>query len=202
MNKIESIFFDLDGTLVNSIDVMYTTYLSFLNDYGIQGTREEFNKLNGPSLKEIVKHLKEKYMLSESFNVLLKLYLKKVESAYQQTILPFEDSTRVLQELKARNLQLSLVTSNSKNIVYPLLKKLGWQNFFSVIVYGDDVKKAKPFPDIYQLCLQHSKTNKNNVLVVEDSVNGFESAQKAGLKCILLNTKEKKLANIFNFLYE
>jgi HAD superfamily hydrolase (TIGR01509 family) len=202
MNNIKSIFFDLDGTLINSIDAMYAAYLSFLNVYGIHGTKEEFDQLNGPSLREIVKHLKEKYMLPEPFDVLLKTYLKQVESAYQKSVLPFEDSTKVLKELKTRNLQLSLVTSNSKSIVRPLLKKLGWQSFFSVIIYGDDVKNAKPFPDIYKLCLERSKANKNNVLVIEDSANGFESAQRAGLRCILFNPNEKKLDNIFNFLYE
>ena len=74
MNKFDWIFFDLDGTLVDSIDIMYNIYRSFLKDFKIIGTKTEFNNLNGPSLKEIVIYLKKKYNFNSSVDELLIKY--------------------------------------------------------------------------------------------------------------------------------
>ena len=77
MNNIRWIFFDLDGTLVNNISLMYTAYLNFLSEYGFSGNKKEFAKLNGPSLKEIIVILKKNYS-------------KKQNHKYQQTYYKME----------------------------------------------------------------------------------------------------------------
>ena len=50
--KIDWIFFDLDGTLADSLPAMYQVYLNYLTDFGQNGSKEEFEELNGPSLVE------------------------------------------------------------------------------------------------------------------------------------------------------
>jgi len=79
MNKFEWIFFDLDGTLADSLEIMYDIYIEFLKDYGIKGTAKEFQKLNGPSLKEIIIFLKKKYELKPTIKELLEKYQKMIE---------------------------------------------------------------------------------------------------------------------------
>ena len=48
-------------------------------------------------------------------------------------------------------------------------------------------KNSKPHSDIYKLCLKRSNASKNQVLVIEDSKNGYKSAISAGLKCVIVN---------------
>ena len=59
--------------------------------------------------------------------------------------------------------------------------------YFSIIVYGDDVSRAKPYPDIYKTFLKKINSYGRNVLAVEDSQNGYNSAKNAGIDCLKIN---------------
>lgn len=198
MNKIEWIFFDLDGTLVDNIRLLHSAYLNFLNDYGIKGNKKEFERLNGPSLTEIIYILKKKYDLKESYKKLLKNYQQKILLAYKKAK-PIKHSTKLLKTLNDNNYKLALVTSSSRNLAKIIIKQCHWEKFFKCYVFGNEIEKSKPHPYIYKLCLKKANTTTNHVLVIEDSKNGYKSATKASLKCILLN-KKVKLHHIIKIL--
>ena len=91
MSKIKWIFFDLDGTLVNNLPALYRAYLDFLIDYGIKGNKREFEKLNGPSLTEIIDTLKQTYDLKESHNKLFEKYgTKKAQKVQVKITTPLQ----------------------------------------------------------------------------------------------------------------
>jgi len=58
------ILFDLDGTPADSMPALYAAFCKFLDDYGIAGTKEAFDALNGPPLPEIIRVLKNTHELS------------------------------------------------------------------------------------------------------------------------------------------
>ena len=196
MNNIDWIFFDLYGTLADSLMPLYHTYKDFLNEYGIKGSKKEFNQLNGPKVNEIVSFLKKKYELKESQRTLLKKYNERIYLIYQKEISPIKGSVKLLETLNKKGYQLALVTSVSKNMTQLFLKRHKWMKYFKTFVYGDDVLFSKPHPNIYKTCLKYTKADKKKVLVIEDSKNGYESATRAGLKCIIVNCKKRKLSNI------
>jgi len=198
MNKIDWIFFDLDGTLVDSIDTMYKIYSDFLKYYEINGTKDEFEKLNGPSLNEIVIYLKKKYRLTNEIDELLNKYQEMIEKSYIY-VKPFKESTSILKNLKEKHYKLALVSSATNKIVQRIIKRYNWSEYFSVVITGDDIKISKPFPEIYNLCVARSNANAKKILVIEDSKNGYESAIKAGLECILLN-KDINLKSIMTMV--
>jgi len=184
MNKIKWIFVDLDGTLVDSLNFMYQAYLEFLEAQGCVGNKKEFNQLNGPSIKEIVVSLKEKYDLNDDLDILYRKYEDKVSFFYKHNIAPIEKRISFLYSLKKQNYKLALVTSSTKKIVDIFILKNNLQNLFSMIITSDDVVNSKPHPDIYKLCLQKTMAKTNEVIALEDSDHGIDSATKAGLRCI------------------
>src|SRR5258705_3625382 len=62
-DRIKAIFFDFDGTLVDSIYLLYEVYLAFLEKHGHAGSEREFKELNGPSIKEVIAILRDRYDL-------------------------------------------------------------------------------------------------------------------------------------------
>ena len=200
MSKFEWVFFDLDGTLANSLSVMYQVYDEFLQDYGYHGNKEEFNRLNGPTLFEIIKYLKTKYNLKESIENLRKKYQKKIEQSYIEKVKPADGSENLLKVLKDKGLNLALVTSSTKKISENFLLEHDWKKYFSIIVYGDEILKSKPESDIYNLCLIRTNANKRKVLVVEDSKNGYQSAINAGLQCINISDGKNDLTDLVSII--
>ena len=73
--NFDHIFIDFDGTLINSVESMYQAYSSLLSRYGNEGSREEFNSLNGPSTSEIVEILRSRYNFTESSEEMMNFYL-------------------------------------------------------------------------------------------------------------------------------
>jgi len=192
MSKYEWVFFDFDGTLIDSLNVMYQVYEQFLNEFGQTGNENEFSNLNGPTLAQIVTYLKKKYSLPNSEKILLEKYQQKVESAFINDVKAFEGRDELLNFLKKNSYKLALVTSSSKNIVNAFLEKNNWIHFFDEIIYGDEIKESKPNPEIYQKCLSKTNASKNKVLVIEDSENGCASAMKIGLKCVNVTGKSNQ----------
>ncbi len=174
------ILIDFDGTLLNSIDSLFNAYCNFLNKYKIQGSKDEFYALNGPSLKEIVVILKQKYSLALEKEVLMDAYLEQINASYKKSN-PFDDAQPFLENLAAKNIQAGLVTSGGKDTCTPILTRLNWNNFFDFCIFGDEVKKSKPDPEIYIRAWQKSECMKEEILVIEDSVQGIDSARAAGL---------------------
>jgi|APSaa5957512535_1039671.scaffolds.fasta_scaffold08235_4 HAD superfamily hydrolase (TIGR01509 family) len=198
VNDVKWVFFDLDGTLVDSINIMYDVYMNFLKFFQKIGTREEFEKLNGPSLNEIVYYLKTEYELNWNVSDLSKKYQTMIHESYV-VVKPFKNSTIVLENLYEKQYKLALVSSTGRQIVQKILNDFNWSKYFSIIITGDDIKISKPSPEIYHLCISKSKTNKKNILAIEDSKNGYDSATKAGLKCIKLD-KDNNLRSIMTML--
>ena len=84
------VFFDLDGTLADSLDVMFQVYCSFLQSFGVSGTQEEFQELNGPSLNEIILVLKERYQLAPTVEELTCMYKDQMQQVYATQVKPFD----------------------------------------------------------------------------------------------------------------
>ena len=55
---------------------------------------------------------------------------------------------------------------------------------FNLIVTRDDVVRVKPYPDLYNLALKKSGLNNLEVIVIEDSIVGVQSAIRAHLNVI------------------
>ena len=187
MNKYKWIFFDLDGTLMDSLTILYDVYVEFLNKFDKYGTKYEFEQLNGPSIKEIVEYLQFTYSLPFTSAELLKHYNLLLEKNYLKNVSPIAERIQLLECLKLKKFKLALVTSLSQKLTFEILKKFDLNKYFSIVVCGDEVQSSKPHPQIYQLCLSRTNTIPDSVLVIEDSKNGSESASKAGLDFFLVN---------------
>ncbi|MBF0473958.1 MAG: HAD family phosphatase [Nitrospirae bacterium] len=179
-----NIFFDYDGTLIDSISTMFDIYIDYLNSLGIIGTRIEFDQLNGPSLNEIVSILKKRYNLKQSQSELIELYKTKISEQYKKGIKPFSDAQETLSKLKSLGKKLYLVTSNERQTVLDYIKSVNWTGFFTGYVFGDEVQRAKPYSDIYVEAIKKFGVENTDVIVIEDSINGVHSAKGAGLVVI------------------
>ena len=176
--------FDFDGVIVNSIQLLKDVYYDFLSELGVEGNELEFQSLNGPSIKEIVSILKEKYQIEKSYAELLKDYKIRLKQSYIEAPL-VDNALLTLQNLKERNIDLALVTSSVRAEVEAYLRKYGIENIFKCIFTGDEVTNSKPSPDIYLNVKE--KFPDHNIWTIEDSENGIKAAIGAGIKVIFFD---------------
>jgi HAD superfamily hydrolase (TIGR01509 family) len=98
---------------------------------------------------------------------------------------------RMFNEAREAGLGLAIATTTTPANVTSLLKNtLGAQSidWFDYIAAGDIVDKMKPAPDIYELVLDTLDLKPEQCIAFEDSFNGIQSAQGAGLKTVITRT--------------
>jgi HAD superfamily hydrolase (TIGR01509 family) len=178
------VFFDLDGTLADSVPVLKDVYKDFLAQYGAQGDDHEFEELNGEALKDIVHALRIRHDLSPEEQELKEHYLHLLRQAYRHVIRPMQDADYILRTLGKREHQLMLVTSGPREVAGEFIHAREWDRYFHDCVFGDEVKRAKPAGDIYLSALKRSGAEEQEVTVIEDSANGVQAALAAGLQVI------------------
>ncbi len=189
------IFWDLDGTLADSVPALYQAYRGFLKDRKARPTKTEFDRLNGPALPEIVRHLKRKHGLKAAEKELLKAYREKIRTVYARRAKLMKGARRVLSGLSREGYRHALVSSASASLAVPVLRKNRIASYFDHSVFGDGLKRAKPHPEIYRRALKKTSAEPRNVWAIEDSRNGALSARRAGVRVIRV-TGPNALADI------
>jgi len=91
----------------------------------------------------------------------------------------YGDTIPSLQALSQNHYPMALGTAASKETVRWILKNVGLESFFSVIVTGDDLQFGKPSPEIYLKVMSLADTDPDRTLIIEDSLSGIQSAVAA-----------------------
>lgn len=185
MKTIKMIFFDMDGCLIDSEIVYVYAWFELFQELNIPIELDEImnwrgknNRLINERINEFVGDMDETLNLrkirDERFYV--KLYNNEVElKPYAKDILDYLDS---------KNIPYALVTSTIKEKASKVLTHFNLYHRFKFILFGDDVVDSKPNPEIYLKAVSQSGLNKHEILVFEDSRNGIEACNNAGLDVV------------------
>lgn len=185
--------FDLDGVIVDTAKYHYLAWKHLADELGIPFSKEQNEQFKGVSRKRCLEILLEWGDLTvpqTQFDAWLaeknEDYLRYIETMTASEILP--DVPKVLKYLQEHNIPMAL-GSASKN-ARPILKKVGLIPYFSTIVDGTQVQKAKPDPEVFMIAARELKVAPNNCVVFEDALAGIEAANTAGMTSIGIGQKE------------
>src|ERR1700730_294147 len=95
---------------------------------------------------------------------------------------------RIVDEAYSAGVRLAVCsTSNERAVIGVVRRLLGLERYakFAGILAGDVVSRKKPDPAIYQLAIQRLQLDPTRCLVVEDSHNGLDAANRAGIRCVI-----------------
>ena len=146
----EAVIFDWDGTLANTKKVIVASFQKALNEINCNTEDIIIERLIGigsaQTFKEILKLKKAKF----SEELIDSLVQKKVQKSLELSgeVKLFDGSIELLNILKGK-IKLGLASMNKRRFIDHLLQKFELTTFFKVIITSDDVKKAKPNPEIF-----------------------------------------------------
>lgn len=124
------------------------------------------------------------------------IYLERISLKNSQ-IKVYDDALRLIRYLHDNNYKLAVASSASN--ADEIIKKLGLDEYFEFVLTGKDVKNNKPNPEIYTKALKKLNFSENDVIVIEDSVNGITASLKANIKTIGVK-RGKKLPELENLI--
>ena len=144
MNKYKVIFFDLDGTLCDTDEMIVQTMFAIYKDYKPTKirTREELYYFSGPPIRDTMAKEFPDYDPEEMYNV----FKKVSKEYYAPCVKAYKDEIEVLKALKEAGYILGVVTNKGYPLTIYSLEICHIQDFFDVVITADDVKIGKPDP--------------------------------------------------------
>lgn len=182
------LLFDFDGTIVDSMQNIVSIFNELVEQYKLSKKiqTKDLQKLRQLPLQEVIKELK-----IPPLKIPFLLYSGRKKFSQQiRSLTPINGIKETLVSLKKRNVQLGIVTSNTKSTVESFLQKNNLDMFDFVYsekgLFGKD-KVLKHVMSKYKLSPQ-------DTMYVGDELRDIDAARKAGIKIISVtwggNTRE------------
>jgi HAD superfamily hydrolase (TIGR01509 family) len=193
LEAFDGVIFDIDGVLVNTEKYQWLGWAEPLKKYKKTLTKQQYHKYAGKQGDVIESELIEDFNLPIEKNTLLtekEAMLIEWFHTKRLTCMPFVKQT--LQYFYKKNKKLAAASGSSKIEAELKLKRTGLLSFFQVVIGSSDVKRGKPFPDIYLYAAKMISLNPTKCLAFEDTQYGVESAKSAGLYCFAIPTEFSK----------
>ena len=204
------VIFDLDGTLINSMGIwnkidkelirkIANENIVKIDDIQIGIERDEklreYSKCKDAYL-EYCGYLKEKYNSKITKQEIKKLRYK-IADYYLKNVIDYKpDVPKVLNFLKEKGFILVIASTTNENTmeIYRkenknIIKKAPIDDYFSLIYDKSSVTNIKPDPEVHYKILDTSKVNKEECLILEDSLIGVEAANNAGIDVAVIYDK-------------
>jgi HAD superfamily hydrolase (TIGR01509 family) len=189
-SPLESVIFDLDGTLLDSVGVYYKIVGKALSELGFPHVSKEVMReaaKDGEFEWEMVLpksvDLKRSGTLAKIHSVIGKVY----GPMFALEAKPIPGMKGVLDGLIAAGFKLAIVTSTPReNMGFKLdqLKQNGTLDHFEVIVTSSDVCRKKPAPDAMLECCNQLNVGLDKSVYIGDSKSDIQSGRSAGMKTI------------------
>lgn len=184
LKDIDAIIFDLDGTLVDSMWIWKQIDIDFLEKRGIALPDDLQKEIEGKSFTETAAYFKERFLIEEPIETIQKEWLEMAESLYENHIPLKEGAYHLLEAAGAKGIKLGIGTSNSRALLERVLNVHGIYKRFHSLRTSCEVKRGKPYPDVFLKVAEDLNVAPNRCLVFEDTHAGILAAKAAGMKVI------------------
>lgn len=183
---LKAMIMDFDGLIVDTEVVYYQIFSDWFRQkkqYAL--TMEDFLTCVGSHPEDLFQKLEAKY----GFHVDRVAFQREIQERFleESELLPVKDGVlEFIQAAKRAGLYLALATSAPLPKPLHHLKRLGLLEYFDLLVTADDVKRVKPFPDLFLKAVEKLGINKDEALIVEDSLNGLRSGLNAQMRVLVI----------------
>lgn len=182
--KIDTVIFDLDGTLLNTLDDLHACFNHAIKEFGYpERTKEEIRNFVGNGVqKALERALPENISQSELEKVVdcFKKYYSQNMNTYTK---PYDGVEEMLKDLQSKGFKLGIVSNKFDDAVKALSKKYFGSSIAYAVGEGYGIRR-KPEADGVNKVLSELKSKKENAIYVGDSEVDIQTAENSNLPCI------------------
>ena len=179
---IKAVIFDLDGTLIDTNDLIIDTFYYVINELlGRSPTEEELNHVYGKTLDEQME-----FFSMERSQELVDAYKSYYRTHMDARTHLFEGVKDLLDDLARMNIKVATVTNKGSRGVLHAFDKFDLGKYFDATISADDVSNGKPDPEGIFAVLDRLGVEAGEALFVGYSLNDISAAKKAGVVSVLV----------------
>lgn len=186
MKNINTVLFDLDGTLVDTAPDMVAALdvLCKEEDKNILPFNEVRPYVSNGSVA-LVKLVFGDDLEEERLNRLKTRYLDIYKDNVAKQSKLFDEMSDVLEQLEKKNIKWGVVTNKPEWLTRPLLQALKLDKRAACIVSGDSTDNRKPHPEPMHYACELAGSNPQECIYVGDASRDIAAGNHAGMKTII-----------------
>lgn len=196
---IDAVFFDMDGTLLDTEILWTESNRSYLEKHGVVLTAQEILDLTyGIAWREIYQELIRKYPhLTDSMEEMSRQIQEVYNRLRGQQDIRIHNSIALLREL-AEDYPIAIVSGSESHMVEAGIEMMGIGDCVDFYLSGDRYSPSKPDPTCYLMAAQRLEVDPQRCLVFEDSQAGVNAAKRAGMYCVALARDGRPAQDVSN----
>ncbi len=190
-NKKFALIFDMDGVIVDNFEYHREAWHEFTKKYALGFSKQDLkDKAFGRTNDELMPFFFGRDLSKQEIDELSGEKERLYREIYTHHIKPVNGLRNLLQEMQQYEVPLAVATSAPRENADFVVDKVQIRSFFDVIMDASHVTKGKPDPEIYLKTAQKLNFPPEKCIVMEDSLAGIESAQRAGMKVVAVLTTQ------------
>ena len=178
--SLQGVFFDMDGTLLDSEPLTDMVILHLLEQHGLPRPRFSLSCFHGVTWERIAASLVSHYPVLGGEPLIAHLQSEFHERLVTESPPLIAGVQQVFTEA-AECCTTGVVSSSQRQSIHAVIDNAGLASRCSVIVGAEDVQNSKPHPECYLLAAERAGADPRHCLVFEDSTAGIEAARASGM---------------------
>lgn len=178
--NIKAVIFDVDGTLLDSLDVWADSDRIFLESLGYEYDPSISDRMKSMHYISAAQLLIDEYHIDMSLEKVMKQIEDIVREKYFYEVPPKPYALRLIEECKQNGIKMCAATSNLRTLAEGALSSGKILPYLDFILTSDEVGSSKDDPEIFFRCAQKMNTKPCDTAVFEDSIHAATSAANAG----------------------
>lgn len=181
---IDTVIFDLDGTLLNTLDDLKDSTNFALHKFGYpERTIEEVRRFVGNGVGKLIERAIPDGLVNPCYEKCLKIFKENyAENMYNKTV-PYNGIIDMLTELKTRQIKTAVVSNKFDSAVKELCKKY-FNGLIQISIGESELVRKKPAPDSVLTAIKELNSDIKNCIYVGDSDVDVQTAKNARIPCI------------------
>ena len=187
----------MDGTIVDSLPYHYEAWKIFFNENKVENFSEKLKDYKGGGTLDLMTAVYgDKYSRKE-----LKIMTDDKEiifrEIYKNKVVPIAGFMEMFELIKSKKILVAIASNAIRKNVKMILSELKIYEKFDSIICGDEVKKGKPDPEMFNETVDRFNLKKEECLIFEDSIEGVSAAvnSRVDVVGITSSTSGKTLTN-------
>lgn len=183
MKNVQCVIFDMDGVIIDSEELHKRAYYETFAEIGVDVSDELYKTLTGSSTINTFQKLVAHFQLDEAPETLVSNKRRRYVNFFENdpNLHLVKGVKEIITYFYNKGMTLVLASSSAMVNIDRVFNRFDLDQYFTAKISGADLKESKPNPEIFEKAALLGGTPKEHCVVIEDSDNGVQAANDAGI---------------------